>query len=122
MPKFADIKLREDARMAITIETRAGDVVVMASGLRAVTTDGVTYYDVRVNVRAGGRDHPKIKIGEVSIGDDGRAIGDSRDAWVSGNILALLDEKIPSDEHRAVLDAIEHAAGRLVLDHVRVSP
>lgn len=107
--------------MAITIKTRAGDVVVTVSrlraGLRAVTTDGVTYYDVRVKVRAGGRNLNS----EVSIGDDGRAIG-PRDAWVSGDILALLDEKIPSDEHLAVLHAIERAAGRRVLDEVRVSP
>ena len=98
----------------MVIETRAGDVMVMTAGVRPVTSDGATYYDVRITVSLGQRS----VCGEASIGDDGRAIGDSRDAWVSGGVLSLLDSEVAPDEVRAVLDGIETAAAARVAKEI----
>jgi hypothetical protein len=95
---------REKGATMATIETTAGDVMVATAGAH----EEDSHVSVRVTVALGQR----YVCGDVSVTRDGEAMGQSRDAWVSAGILALLDAEVPEREHRAVLDGIEAEAGR----------
>lgn len=98
------------------IDTTAGEVVVSTLGApRPVTVgddDALSYYDVPVRVSLGQR----TVCGDVSIGLDGHAIGQSRDAWVSGGVLALIEQEVPEAEQIAVLSELAAAAGAVVAE------
>lgn len=101
--------------MATTIDTAAGEVVVQVTGAPCeVKVDGFSsYYNVPVRMTIG----HQWANGAVSMKNDGHPIGQSRDAWVSGGVLSLIEE-LPDYDQGIVLAELAASAGSIVEGHV----
>ncbi len=92
-----------------TVETNAGDFFVSANFAKRESEEWGDYMKVRMHVRA--CDVARYVDGYACVTTLGEAMGDSRDSWLSSNIIKFLDEEVPEENaQRSVLDAIEREA------------